>query len=143
MGFYIFRAAEVAGIYEECFNQLLQPWRDMLAMNLTTWAEGGVNCRSDCHGWSSSLLYEITAMIFGVQPAEYGYSLLRLEPKLALLQKAKGMFCTGRGEVEIEWSEETGLTIRAENDMVVDVVTPLKTATYNLQAEVTSYIAIC
>lgn len=53
MGFYLFRAASAAGVYEDSWPVLVQPWEEMMAQNLTTWAESESSVRSDCHAWSA------------------------------------------------------------------------------------------
>ncbi|CAK7200742.1 hypothetical protein SEUCBS139899_003441, partial [Sporothrix eucalyptigena] len=67
MGFYVFRAVSQAGLYEECWPTLIQPWQTMIAQNLTTWAESESMMRSDCHGWSATPLYEIVTEIVGFE----------------------------------------------------------------------------
>lgn len=67
LGFYVFRAAGAAGVYEECWETLARPWAGMLADNLTTWAESGTMMRSDCHGWSSAPAWEIATELLGVR----------------------------------------------------------------------------
>ncbi|KAH6892901.1 bacterial alpha-L-rhamnosidase-domain-containing protein [Thelonectria olida] len=67
MGFYLFRAASAAGVYEESWPILIQPWEQMISQNLTTWAESESSVRSDCHGWSATPLYEIGREILGVR----------------------------------------------------------------------------
>lgn len=39
MGFYIFWAVSKAGVYEECWERLIRPWKRTVCDNLTTWAE--------------------------------------------------------------------------------------------------------
>ncbi|CAN8104532.1 unnamed protein product [Discula destructiva] len=66
MGFYVFRAASQAGVYDACWATLIQPWEKMMADNLTTWVESESMVRSDCHGWSATPLWEIATEILGV-----------------------------------------------------------------------------
>ncbi|KAI1873997.1 uncharacterized protein JN550_002576 [Neoarthrinium moseri] len=73
MGFYLFRAASKAGVYEDCWDTLIQPWKKMIADNLTTWAESESTMRSDCHGWSATPLWEIGTEILGVQHKSQTY----------------------------------------------------------------------
>lgn len=67
MGFYTFRAASAAGVYEECWETLIEPWKKMIDAKLTTWAESETMMRSDCHGWSSTPVWEIATELLGVQ----------------------------------------------------------------------------
>ncbi|CAK7226325.1 hypothetical protein SBRCBS47491_006191 [Sporothrix bragantina] len=73
MGFYVFRAVALAGVYEECWPTLIQPWQTMLDQNLTTWAESSSMVRSDCHGWSAVPLYEIVTEVLGVEYRSAAY----------------------------------------------------------------------
>lgn len=73
LGFYVFRAVSLAGVYEECWDTLIQPWEKMIADNLTTWAESGSMMRSDCHGWSASPVWEIGTEILGVKVKSQEY----------------------------------------------------------------------
>ncbi|KAJ2898976.1 hypothetical protein MKZ38_003545 [Zalerion maritima] len=73
MGFYMFRAASHAGVYEECWPTLIRPWEKMISQNMTTWAESDSMERSDCHGWSSAPLWEIGTEILGLQPRSKAY----------------------------------------------------------------------
>jgi hypothetical protein len=121
MGFYVFRAAEKVGLYAELYKSLTEPWREMVASNLTTWAEDNVSFRSDCHGWSATPIYETVALIYGLTPAEAGYSRIRIEPRRELLEMGKGTFCTARGTVGIEWSKEGEVVITVERDVTAEV----------------------
>lgn len=79
MSFYLFRAIERAGIYDE-FPNKWNPWLNLLPYHLTTWPEDTVSQRSDCHGWSAVPLYELVSMVVGLQPASPGSDSLYLCP---------------------------------------------------------------
>lgn len=74
LGFYVFRAVSLAGVYEECWATLIQPWEKMIADNLTTWAESERMMRSDCHGWSATPMWEIGTEILGVKVRSQAYN---------------------------------------------------------------------
>ncbi|GLA20476.1 hypothetical protein AnigIFM62618_009050 [Aspergillus niger] len=122
MKFYVFRAAEKAGIYSELFPSMLDPWRSMMANNLTTWAEDEVNARSDCHGWSASLVNEIVTQLFGVKPAEPGFGRVRIEPRRELVAKAEGLLYTTRGKIKVQWGPGKPLTVEATSKIQVEIV---------------------
>lgn len=139
MSFYVLRAASKSGLYEEYFDTLFRPWNQMIENNLTTWAEDDVMFRSDCHGWSSSPIYEIVHEIFGVsifnapkqinnvaRPIYDGNSKLepevRIAPRFGLQQKAKGTFVIKDGTVDVSWDISTGLVIRPSRAVVVEVL---------------------
>lgn len=74
LGFYVFRAVSLAGVYEECWATLIQPWEKMIADNLTTWAESESMMRSDCHGWSATPIWEIGTEVLGVKLRSQEYT---------------------------------------------------------------------
>ncbi|KAI3071539.1 CAZyme family CBM67 and GH78 [Aspergillus niger] len=122
MKFYVFRAAEKAGIYSELFPSMLDPWRAMMANNLTTWAEDEVNARSDCHGWSASPVNEIVTQLFGVKPAEPGFGRVRIEPRRELVAQAEGLLYTTRGNIKVQWGPGKPLTVEATSKIQVEIV---------------------
>lgn len=73
MGFYVFRAVSKAGVYEECWKTLIEPWEKMVRHNLTTWAESESMARSDCHGWSATPMWEIATEVLGVKTRSEAY----------------------------------------------------------------------
>jgi len=68
----------------------LQPWRDQLAIGLTTWAETPEPSRSDCHAWSAHLNIEFYRMLLGIHSAAPGFAQVRLPPALGHLSEASG-----------------------------------------------------
>ncbi|KAJ5319513.1 uncharacterized protein N7506_012217 [Penicillium brevicompactum] len=117
--FYVFRAVEKVGLYDRMFSTLLDPWRRMLADDLTTWAEFEQNPRSDCHGWSACPINEIVTQIYGVKSARPGQR-LRIEPRVELLSKAEGTFVTSVGTVRLKWAEE--LEVEVNSDVEAEIV---------------------
>ncbi|GAQ47583.1 hypothetical protein AtubIFM55763_010727 [Aspergillus tubingensis] len=122
MKFYVFRAAEKTGIYSELFSSMLDPWRSMMANNLTTWAEDEVNARSDCHGWSASPVNEIVTQLFGVKPAEPGFERVRIVPRRELVAGADGVLHTSRGNIKVQWAPEQPLSVEATSKIHVEIV---------------------
>lgn len=107
MSFYLFRALEMVGMYEEVIKRL-DIWQAMADLHLTTWPEDPVTQRSDCHGWSSLPIYEFCTKILGLQPAMPGYEKIIIEPYTACMDKAEGKICTPRGDVKIRWEKQDG-----------------------------------
>lgn len=112
MSFYLFRALEKAGLYDETVH-LWQPWKELANLNLTTWVEDPVTQRSDCHGWGALPLYEFTASILGVRPGEQGYGKIFIRPRpLPGLDWARGTAATPHGPVSVAWTRgHTGLDV--------------------------------
>jgi hypothetical protein len=101
--FYLFRAMETAGLYEKT-ETLWDDWKRLLDLDLTTIPETPYeNVRSDCHAWSSLLLYEYPSKILGVSPQEPGYGAIRIKPSGLYMGSAKGTVFTPAGPVDIAW----------------------------------------
>lgn len=84
--FYLTRAMIKAGLGNLYYSQL-KPWRDMLKIGLTTFAEKPEPTRSDCHGWSASPEYDFLATICGIMPGAPGFERVRIEPHLGELKE--------------------------------------------------------
>lgn len=113
--FYLFQALKKTGMGDQLVPQL-KPWRDMLALGLTTFAEeadrpDGTSARSDCHAWSASPVYEFLSTVCGINPAEPGFRTVRIEPFLGSLAFAEGQMPHPAGEISVrfEKSGPTGL----------------------------------
>src|SRR5262249_39980851 len=63
--FYLARAVEHAGMGDK-YLQLLGPWREMVALGLTTWAESPEPTRSDSHAWSAHPNFDLLRIVAGV-----------------------------------------------------------------------------
>jgi hypothetical protein len=127
MSFYLFRALSRAGLYDRAFA-LWDTWRALADLHLTTWLEDPISQRSDCHGWGSIPLYEFTAEILGVKPAEPGYSRIRIKPQRGPLKWAEGIVSTSRGNVSVRWKtdDEDRFEIRVDGipGIPLDMVMP-------------------
>jgi alpha-L-rhamnosidase len=96
--FYLLRAMKTAGLGDEYLSQL-GPWRTMLSLGLSTFAEKPDPTRSDCHAWSASPVYEFLATVCGIEPASPGFATVRIEPHLGNLQHAEGTVPHPSGEI--------------------------------------------
>jgi hypothetical protein len=106
--FYLFRALEKAGLYEKT-ESLWDDWKRLLDLDLTTIPETPYDdVRSDCHAWSSLMLYEYPAKILGVSPEEPGYGVIRIKPLGLYLKSAAGTVSTPAGPVDIAWEYGDG-----------------------------------
>lgn len=101
--FYLFRALEIIGCYEKA-DQMWDLWRRMVRNNLTTTVENDTDERSDCHGWSACMLYELPAAYLGVRPAAPGYAKIAVRPQMGHLTSASGDVITPKGSVHVEWT---------------------------------------
>lgn len=107
---YLFRAMEIAGIYEET-DALWDLWRRMIANHLSTCVENGTDERSDCHAWASLMCYELPAVSLGVRPAAPGFSKVHIAPETGALSSASGDVVTPRGMVHVAWKKKEDGTL--------------------------------
>lgn len=135
MKFYLFRAVEKVGLYTQAFDNLIDPWRRMIADNLTTWAEFEQNARSDCHGWSASPVHEIVTQVFGISPALPGFKKIRIAPKMELLESARGTFFTPVGDVSLSWTKDGGLEVKATAEVEAEIILDGVSSTQRLEKE--------
>lgn len=98
--FYLLRALKAAGRGDEYLAQL-GPWRTMLGLGLTTFAEKPDPTRSDCHAWSASPVYELLATVAGVEPGSQGFATVRIEPHLGALQQARARVPHPAGDIVV------------------------------------------
>jgi alpha-L-rhamnosidase len=114
--FYVFRAMRHAGLGDEYLSRL-QPWRDMLALGLTTWAETPEPTRSDSHAWSAHPNYDLLTTVAGVTPGTPGFATVRIEPHLGALSAVDATVATPRGPVKVGYT-------RAGTQLQADVTLP-------------------
>jgi alpha-L-rhamnosidase len=100
--FYLARAVEHAGMGDE-YLKLLGPWRQMVALRLTTWAESPEPTRSDSHAWSAHPNFDLLRMVAGIRPAAAGFGRVEIEPHLGALKQVKAAMPVPQGMVEVEY----------------------------------------
>ncbi len=102
--FYLFRAMRKVGRGNDYIN-MLQPWKDMLALGLTTFAEKPEPTRSDCHAWSASPNYDLLSTVCGIEPASPGFKTVRIEPCLGELNFVKAKMPHPAGTIALNFSK--------------------------------------
>ena len=110
--FYLFRAMTHAGLDDAYLDQLA-PWRQMLDLGLTTWAEEPDPTRSDSHAWSAHPNFDLLTTVAGIRPAAPGFSRIRIEPHLGTITSVKAAVPTPRGMVSVKYTR-TGGALTAE-----------------------------
>jgi alpha-L-rhamnosidase len=100
--FYLARALDHAGMGDQ-YLKLLKPWRDMLALGLTTWAEQPEPTRSDSHAWSAHPNFDFLAIVAGIRPKAPGFSSVTIEPHLGSLRSVNSALPTPKGIVEVSY----------------------------------------
>jgi hypothetical protein len=107
MRFYALRAFSLAGdsVYESFWPTVWDPWRNMLANNLSTWEEDDVRQRSDCHAWGSVPIYEYCTELAGIRPIAPGAKKLLFKPRLRLSEAVTADVALGVDNVaKITWT---------------------------------------
>jgi hypothetical protein len=116
--FYLFRAMKKAGLGDQYLDQL-GPWRKMLALGLTTWAETFEPTRSDCHAWSAHPNFDLLATVAGIEPASPEFGTVEIRPHLGALTELKATLPHPQGEIRVEYQ-------RHGKSLTADVVLPEK-----------------
>jgi alpha-L-rhamnosidase len=104
--FYLARALDHAGM-GDMYTETLKPWRDMLALGLTTWAEMPEPTRSDSHAWSASPNYDLPTIVAGIRPGSPGFHTVRIEPHLGPLSHVAASMPHPRGMIEVDFTRGT------------------------------------
>lgn len=102
--FYLFRAMHKVGRGND-YVKMLQPWKNMLALGLTTFAEKPEPTRSDCHAWSASPSYDLLSTVCGIEPASPGFKTVRIEPCLGGLNFVKAKMPHPAGTITVNFSK--------------------------------------
>jgi len=105
--FYLARAVEHAGMADQ-YLELLGPWRKMVSLGLTTWAESPEPTRSDCHAWSAHPKFDLLTIVAGIHPGTVGFESVRLEPHLGTLNHVEASMPTPKGDVEARYRRVPG-----------------------------------
>ena len=115
--FYLFEAMRLAGLGDRLIEQLA-PWRDMLALGLTSTPENPEPTRSDSHAWAAHPNYELLATVLGVRPATAGFKRVVIAPALGPVQHAEGSVPHPAGDIDVS------LTRMGRGNLRVIVVLP-------------------
>lgn len=127
MNFYLLRALETTGLYEKYAPSILQGWHTMLDLHCTTWCESIALPRSECHGWSSTPMYEMSAMLLGVYPMGDGFEKVRIKPVTLGLTEASGRVPTPFGYIDVAWKmtgETMTLSVTASRKIEMEIILP-------------------
>lgn len=98
--FYLTQALKKSG-NASFYYSTLSPWRDMLSIGLSTFAEQADPTRSDCHAWSASPNYDFLATICGIMPDAPGFEEVRIQPALGDLENVSGKVPHPSGEISV------------------------------------------
>ena len=109
--FYLFQALHKTGMANRYLEQL-QPWRDMLALGLSTFAEKPDPTRSDCHAWSAAPNYDFLATVCGIRPASPGFQTVTISPSLGPLNMVSASMPHPQGILSVQL-EQSGDSLSA------------------------------
>ena len=101
--FYLNRALEHAGMGDQYIQQL-QPWRNMIALGLTTWAEQPEPTRSDSHAWSAHPNFDLLNIVAGIQPASLGFKTVLIAPHLGPLHTLTASYPHPLGPIQVQYT---------------------------------------
>lgn len=105
--FYVHDALRKVGLGDKYLDQL-GPWRRMLALGLTTWAETEDPSRSECHAWGASPNIELYRTVLGIDAAAPGWRRVSLRPALGSLPRASGTIPHPQGELSVAYAVKNG-----------------------------------
>jgi hypothetical protein len=103
--FYLARAIDHVGMGNQ-YLQLLGPWREMVALGLTTWAEQPEPTRSDSHAWSAHPNYDFLTILAGIRPRTAGFATVTVAPHLGSLKHLSAAVPNPKGMIEAEYTVE-------------------------------------
>ncbi len=103
--FYLARALDHAGMGDQ-YLQLLGPWRQMVSLGLSTWAEQPEPTRSDSHAWSAHPNYDFLTIVAGVRPRTPGFITVTVAPHLGSLKHVAAAVPSPKGNIEAEYTVE-------------------------------------
>jgi alpha-L-rhamnosidase len=99
--FYVARALEHAGL-GDMYVGTLGPWKAMLDLGLTTWAETEEPTRSDDHAWSAHPNYDLMTLVAGIHPAAPGFREVLIEPHPGPLTEIAAKMPHPSGEITVQ-----------------------------------------
>jgi hypothetical protein len=108
---------------------LCRDWKGFLDRGETTWPElweGGTHC----HGWSSTPSRDLVMYTLGIQPAEPGFAVARVAPRLGDLDWAEGVAPSPHGPIRVRAERER---VEIDSPVPVDLDLPGR-ATQRLEA---------
>ena len=114
--FYLFRAMKKAGLGDEYVSQL-GPWRHMLDLGLTTFAETPEPTRSDCHAWSAHPDFDLLATVAGIEPSAPSFREVAIRPHLGPLTWLKATLPHPLGDIRVSYRKQ-------RNGLVADITLP-------------------
>ncbi len=119
--FYLIQALIEAG-YGNDLLDWLGPWKENMALGLTTWAEdlNPETSRSDCHAWGATPNIEFYRTLLGIDSASPAFSTVKIEPHLGTLKEIGGTMPHPKGQITVAY-KVNGNKIKASIELPAGV----------------------
>jgi hypothetical protein len=91
------------GEFERLVQMIRSLWGKMIDAGATTIWETWSREASECHGWSATPAYDLMTYILGVRGVTAGFGEFAVEPHLAALEWARGVFPSVKGDIPVSW----------------------------------------
>ncbi|MBB5058455.1 hypothetical protein HDF16_003169 [Granulicella aggregans] len=101
--FYLAKALVHAGMADR-YVETLAPWRTMLSVGLSTWAEQPEPTRSDSHAWSAHPNIDLLTTVAGIMPASPQFKTVVISPALGSLKHLSVSYPSPHGEILAEYT---------------------------------------
>ncbi|GAC1424067.1 MAG: hypothetical protein NVSMB62_20800 [Acidobacteriaceae bacterium] len=101
--FYLTRALVHAGLGDR-YLDTIGPWRTMLDLGLSTWAEQPEPTRSDSHAWSAHPNIDLLATVAGILPAAPNFARVDINPALGPLHHLVALEPSPLGNIRVEYT---------------------------------------
>lgn len=115
--FYLVEALMKTG-FEDLYIEQLLPWKKMIDLGLTTFAETEEPTRSDCHAWSACPNYNLLATVCGISPGSAGFKTVTIAPHPGALKFINAKMPHPNGEIVFS------LKRHGANGITADIVLP-------------------
>ncbi len=106
-GHYLAQAEAKVGLAER-YGDLMQTWRDMLKLNLTTLPEEAEPTRSDTHAWSAHPTSGMIEIVAGIRPSAPGYASVEIRPALGTLRQVDAAAAHPKGLIKAKYTRANG-----------------------------------
>jgi hypothetical protein len=103
--FYLGRALEAVG-RGDAYLPLLQPWKDLLSLGLTSWPEHPDPSRSDSHAWSAHPNLDLLRLVAGIRPDAPGFARVRIVPAPGGLTHLSASHPHPAGVIHVQYRRE-------------------------------------
>jgi hypothetical protein len=102
---YVVHDAVAGAGRADLIPELCRDWAEFLERGETTWPEMWSE-GTHCHGWSSTPTRDLVQHVLGITPAEPGFAVARIAPRIGDLAWVRGAAPTPHGLVHVEASRE-------------------------------------